>query len=117
MKAGRLAVQSAAQAESGAPLEGSGQVATAADVLQANALVGAESTKIGSKRAIVLSLMEREEGATIEELMSATGWLAHTTRAALSGLRKKGLAIVRSRVLEGQASVYRIDRQILAAAA
>lgn len=43
-----------------------------------------------TKSAAVLSLLQREEGATIADLIAATGWLPHTTRAALTGLRKKG---------------------------
>ncbi|MEO5586916.1 MAG: recombinase family protein, partial [Novosphingobium sp.] len=43
-----------------------------------------------SKIDQVLALLRREEGATLAELMETTGWLPHTTRAALTGLRKKG---------------------------
>lgn len=43
-----------------------------------------------TKIALVLSLLEREQGATLAELVAATGWLPHTTRATLTGLRKKG---------------------------
>lgn len=50
-----------------------------------------------SKSATVLALLERAEGATITELIEATGWLPHTTRAALTGLRKKGHAITRGK--------------------
>lgn len=49
-----------------------------------------------TKTAAVLELMRRDTGATLNELTAATGWLPHTTRAALTGLRKKGHAIVRS---------------------
>jgi hypothetical protein len=66
----------------------------------------------GSKLAEVMALLGRKQGVGIEELMSATGWLPHTTRAALTGLRKRGFAIERSRTEKG-ASVYRI---VLAAA-
>jgi hypothetical protein len=48
-----------------------------------------------TKSARVLDLMEREMGATLAELIEATGWQAHTIRAALTGLRKKGHAIER----------------------
>jgi len=50
-----------------------------------------------TKAAAVLALLEREEGATLDELIAATNWLPHTTRAALTGLRKKGHAIDRSK--------------------
>lgn len=49
----------------------------------------------GSKGALVVSLLTRTEGASIEELIAETGWLPHTTRAALTGLRKRGFAIRR----------------------
>lgn len=45
----------------------------------------------GSKLARVIALLERPEGASFAELMAATGWVPHTTRAALTGLRKRGL--------------------------
>ena len=60
----------------------------------------------GSKLAEVISLLGRKKGAGIEELTAVTGWLPHTTRAALTGLRKRGFAIERSRGEQG--TVYRI---------
>ncbi len=59
-----------------------------------------------SKIAMVTNLLRREEGATLTELVEATGWLPHTTRAALTGLRKKGHGIVRES--RDGASCYRI---------
>lgn len=43
-----------------------------------------------SKAALVVELLQRNDGATLNELIAVTGWLPHTTRAALTGLRKKG---------------------------
>jgi hypothetical protein len=63
--------------------------------------------RLGSKLAEVISLLGRKKGAGIEELISATGWLPHTTRAALTGLRRRGYAIERERLEKG-GSVYRI---------
>lgn len=51
-----------------------------------------------SKTTLVLELLRRENGASIEELIGATGWLPHTTRAALTGIRKKGHAVVRDKI-------------------
>jgi hypothetical protein len=51
-----------------------------------------------SKQALLLELIEREGGATLEELTSATAWLPHTVRAALTGLRKRGHDISRVRI-------------------
>lgn len=50
-----------------------------------------------SKISIVLSLMQRENGATLAEMMKATDWLAHTTRAALTGLKKRGHALTKDK--------------------
>jgi Protein of unknown function (DUF3489) len=46
----------------------------------------------GSKLALVIELLERADGATIVDLTQATGWLPHTTRAALTGRRSPGCA-------------------------
>ncbi|MGB3930419.1 MAG: DUF3489 domain-containing protein [Sphingobium sp.] len=51
----------------------------------------------GSKVATVLALLQREQGATLTELVDATGWLPHTTRAALTSLRKKGHVIAKGK--------------------
>ena len=40
--------------------------------------------------------------------MAATGWLAHTTRAALTGLRKRGYAVAIDRSDDKRGSFYRI---------
>jgi Protein of unknown function (DUF3489) len=50
----------------------------------------------GTKQALIAGLLEREQGATLDELIAATGWLPHTTRAALTGLRRKGFALDKS---------------------
>jgi hypothetical protein len=63
--------------------------------------------RAGSKLARVIDLLQRSDGATILHLMETTGWLPHTTRAALTGLRKRGYAVVRERVDRGD-SIYRI---------
>jgi hypothetical protein len=63
--------------------------------------------RAGSKLAQVIDLLHRSEGATIPNLIEATGWLPHTTRAALTGLRKRGYGVARERLDEGD-SVYRI---------
>jgi hypothetical protein len=47
----------------------------------------------GSKQALVVGLLRREQGATLDELVAATGWLPHTTRAALTDLRRRGYSL------------------------
>lgn len=59
-----------------------------------------------TKTGKVIELLRREEGATLDEMVKATAWLPHTTRAALTALKKKGYAIGRSQ--RDGASVYRI---------
>ena len=59
-----------------------------------------------TKSAAVLALLQRKEGATLDQLVEATGWLPHTARAALTGLKKKGHAITSSKE-EGQPRIYR----------
>ena len=53
--------------------------------------------RLGSKLMEVIVLLRRDRGATIDELIGATNWLPHTTRAALTGLRKRGHAITHDR--------------------
>ena len=67
----------------------------------------ASQPRDGSKQALVISMLSKKSGATMDALIDATGWLPHTTRAALTGLRKRGFAVERSRA-DGDASVYRI---------
>jgi hypothetical protein len=64
--------------------------------------------RAGSKLARVIDLLRRSDGATISNLAEATGWLPHTTRAALTGLRKRGYTVIRERISAGN-SVYRIS--------
>jgi len=53
--------------------------------------VGAPLARPGSKLAKALELMQRPEGATIEELTKATGWQKHSVRGAIAGAIKKRL--------------------------
>jgi hypothetical protein len=61
----------------------------------------------GTKSALLVSMLSRSSGATVDELIASTGWLPHTTRAALTGLRKRGFEILRERIDDGP-SRYRI---------
>lgn len=63
--------------------------------------------KTQSKATTVIALLNRGKGASIDEICKATKWQKHSTRAFLTGLRKKGLVIIREqRADEGR--VYRI---------
>jgi len=67
------------------------------------------SPRAGSKLSIVLGLLEAPEGSSLTRLIEVTGWLPHTTRAALTGLRKRGFAVSHQKVkgTDGAVSVYR----------
>ena len=48
-------------------------------------------------------------GATIEEIMAATGWQSHTVRGAMAGALKKKLGLeVNSEKVEGRGRIYRL---------
>jgi hypothetical protein len=59
-----------------------------------------------SKISLVLELLRCEQGATLAEMVDATAWLPHTTRAALTGLRKKGHNLEKGK--RGDVTCYRI---------
>jgi hypothetical protein len=58
---------------------------------------------------MVLEMLRRASGATLDELTSATSWLPHTTRAALTGLRKKGHTIEKRK--RGEVTCYHLGSQ------
>ena len=54
--------------------------------------------KQATKQDLVLKMLQREGGVPLSAIVDATGWLPHTARAVLSGLRKKGHNVARSKV-------------------
>jgi hypothetical protein len=69
----------------------------------------ARTPRPGSKLAKVVGLLESEAGATIAEIMAATGWQQHTVRGALAGsITKKLGRKVTSEKIDGRGRVYRI---------
>src|SRR5436309_1719827 len=50
-----------------------------------------------TKKAAMLALLQQPEGAAIPELMSITGWQAHSVRAVLTGFRKDGKELIRAK--------------------
>lgn len=54
---------------------------------------GLTPTRVPSKQQGLADLLVRDEGATLDQMSAATGWLPHTTRAAMTALRKKGYVI------------------------
>jgi hypothetical protein len=75
--------------------------------------------RAGTKQALMIELLKRPEGATVEQIAAATGWQHHTIRGAISGALKKklGLTVEATRTREvgpnktgakGSSTVYRI---------
>jgi Protein of unknown function (DUF3489) len=75
--------------------------------------------RTGTKQALMIDLLKRPEGATVEQIAAATGWQHHTIRGAISGALKKklGLTVEAARTREvgpnktgakGSATTYRI---------
>jgi hypothetical protein len=65
------------------------------------------SPRAGSKLAKVIGMLTSKAGTTIDSIVKATDWLPHTTRAALTGLRKRGYRIEKES-REGGRTIYRI---------
>lgn len=65
--------------------------------------------KRSTKAATITRLLSRAKGATLVDLQKATGWQPHSVRAALSGLRKRGVPLTRT-AANGR-SVYRIGSE------
>ena len=78
--------------------DGPGPVAPTVGAKTEAAALTAPSTKPPSKQQQLAALVVRDEGATLDQMIAATGWLPHTTRAALTGLKKKGLVISSDKV-------------------
>lgn len=59
-----------------------------------------------SKASRLLALLKTGTGASLDDMTEATGWLPHTVRAAMTGLRKRGYQIERH--IEGSVTVWSI---------
>ena len=66
----------------------------------------ADRPRASTKRAVLIGMLERPEGASVAEIGQRLGWLPHTVRAAMTGLRHAGREMTRSKDTTGQ-SVYR----------
>src|SRR5215207_1538570 len=61
-----------------------------------------------TKQALVLGLLQRKQGASLAELVVATSWFPHTTRAALTRLRQGGHDLQKEKRDTGE-TAYRIE--------
>jgi len=81
-------------------------VAEPADLTTASAS-GGEQPPASTKRAQLIAMLERAEGASVAEIGQRLGWLPHTVRAAITGLRNAGREVTRSKDADDR-SVYRL---------
>ena len=64
--------------------------------------------RAGTKQAQIIAMLQRPEGATVAEMVEATGWLAHTVRGCIAGALKKKLGLpISAEKVEGRGTVYR----------
>lgn len=61
-----------------------------------------------SKQAIILDLLKHPQGATVDELMQATGWQRHSVYGTLSGVVKKRLGLNVVSAQEARGRIYRV---------
>ncbi len=80
-----------------------------AAVTAAEAMWAKPRTRVNSKQAEVVRMLQRPEGATVRQICEATGWQAHTVRGAFAGAFKKklGLTLVSDKQRGGE-RVYRV---------
>lgn len=71
-------------------------------------------SKPQTKASLVEGLLQQDQGASLADLCQSTGWLPHTCRAFLSGLRKKGRELVRNKREDG-ATIYKLSAVEVAA--
>ena len=105
-RAGREAVDTGSDEQFAAQLLPSSSTSDTASETGAKAAAESPTLRPGTKQTLVLELLGRAEGATLNQLVSATGWLPHTARAALTGLRKRGHAIDSTKA--GDDRTYRV---------
>jgi hypothetical protein len=104
--------RAAARAKKGKPAKGKAMVITTAPADK-------PTPRTGTKQALMIEMLRRPEGATVEQIATATGWQHHTIRGAISGALKKklGLTVEATRTREvgpnktgakGSVTTYRI---------
>jgi hypothetical protein len=68
------------------------------------------SLRTGTKQAMLIAMLQRPEGASIAEIVEATGWMGHSARGAISGVLKKKLALpVTAEKVDGRGTVYKLE--------
>lgn len=84
-------------------------VKTVVAIRKHSAGVSKLTPRSGTKQAMLIAMLQAPEGATMGEIIAATGWLQHTVRGAMSGALGKKLGLVVNSAKEGdRGRVYRI---------
>ena len=68
----------------------------------------ARARKRTTKKDQLIKLLGTKSGADIKSLSEKLGWQQHTTRAAMSGLRKSGFSIIGTKPAKGELALYRL---------
>jgi len=68
--------------------------------------------RAGTKQAMLIEMLQSPDGTTMEAIIAATGWQAHSARGAMSGAlgKKLGLTVISAKE-DGRGRVYRISRK------
>ena len=94
--------------------EHAAQVVTTTDTNNDGVITSAPAPALApkppSKQQQLAALVVRDEGAMLDQMIAATGWLPHSTRAALTGLQKKGYVLSSDKV-DGVRSYRAVARQ------
>ncbi len=99
----------------GVPRKGA-EKASAPDLTDAPAIPKTPRVRENSKQAQMIELLKRPDGATLNQLVEATGWQSHTVRGAMAGSLKKKLGLtITSEKNTGQERTYRICSEGVAA--
>ena len=94
-----------AATEDATPAEGAPASNTATDAAEPKE----RKVRAGTKQAMLIEMLRAPDGATIDEIVAATGWQPHTVRGAIAGALKKKLGLmVTSEKVEGRGRVYKL---------
>ncbi len=84
--------------------------ATPAPTTEANDTPKPVAIRAGTKQAQIIALLQRPEGASVAEIVEATGWLAHSARGLISGALKKKLNLpITAEKVAGRGTVYKLE--------
>ena len=84
--------------------------APAGDTVAVAAETKDRKVRTGTKQAMLIEMLRAPEGATIDEIVAATGWQPHTVRGAIAGALKKKLGLeVISEKVEGRGRIYKLS--------